>query len=70
MERLLSSTVNATILTLTGLAAAATLLLAYLGVSDLFCGQSATGGCALFAALAPAVASFKLYGCRNGLAGR
>jgi hypothetical protein len=68
MNRLIASTLNSTVLALIALTAGATVLLAYLGLTELFNGQATSGGCALFAAMAPGLASLKLFWFRNKLA--
>jgi hypothetical protein len=70
MDRLIASTLNSTILALIALTGGAALFLGYLGLMELFNGQASTGGCALFAAMAPGVASLKLCWYRNDLVDR
>ena len=70
MERMLVSTLNTTILSLIALTGGGALFLGYLGLADLFNGQAGNGTCALFAAMAPGLASLKLCWYRNDLVGR
>jgi hypothetical protein len=70
IDRLISSTLNSTILVLIALTAGGALFLGYLGLTELFNGQATSGGCALFAAMVPGVASLKLCWYRNDLVDR
>jgi hypothetical protein len=70
MDRLIASTLNSTILILIALTAGGAIFLGYLGLIELFNGQATSGGCALFVAMAPGVASLKLCWYRNDLVDR
>jgi len=70
LDRLLSLTMNLTIVGLIALTGAGSLLAAYWGLFELINARLANGGYAVGFAVAVAVVSYKMAKCRNDLVDR
>ena len=70
MDRLLSTTMNFTVMALITATAGGALVLGYWGLVELCNGHASGGGFAVFAALGPAALAVKLAQYKNDLADR